>query len=164
MNSEPTAAPNEEQAPTFYGSHTRKVDAKGRFHLPFQFRGGKSGEEEPTDDIQGQYMISPGPHGSIALTPLEIWLKRFHTRYEGQSKDKFIINKRKMSLSSSQLAPDKQGRMAIPLAFKTKMGIDKEVLVVGMGTNMELWAPAKITGADAGDQSPSEDYLNDFFE
>ena len=165
MNSEPTAAPNEEQMPAFYGSHTRKVDAKGRFHLPFQFRSGKVGDENGQDEVKGeQYMISPGPHGSTALTPLGIWLKKFHTRYEGQSKDKFIINKRLMSLGSSLLVTDKQGRVAIPPTFKTNMGIGKEVLVVGMGTNMELWAPEKITDAEAGAQSPSEEYLNDFFE
>ncbi len=165
MSSEPTPAANEEQTPAFYGSHTRKVDAKGRFHLPFQFRPDKAPVQQEEEENRGDhYMISPGPHGSTALTPLHIWLKRFHTRYEGQSKDQFIRNKRMMSMGSSLLVPDKQGRVAIPPNFKTDMGIGKEVLIVGMGASMELWAPETIAGVDAGAQSPSEEYLNDFFE
>ncbi len=168
MSFEPMAAPNTEpnaeSMPAFYGSHTRKVDAKGRFHLPFQFRSGKVGDEGSEDESREKFMISPGPHGSTALTPLGIWLKRFHTRYEGQSKDQFIKNKRLMSMGSSLLVPDKQGRVAIPLSFKTDLGIGKEVLVVGMGANMELWAPETISAADSSAQTPSEEYLNDFFE
>ncbi len=165
MSFEPSAAPNQDPAPAFYGSHTRKVDAKGRFHLPFQFRSGKPVADEAEEEIRDdQYMISPGPHDSTALTPLAIWLKRFHTRYDGQSKDEFIKNKRFMSLGSSLLVPDKQGRVAIPLSFKTVMGVDKEVVIVGMGSNMELWAPGKISGSDASGQAPSEEYLIDFFE
>lgn len=164
MSSEPSAIPNQEQAPTYYGSHSRKVDAKGRFHLPFQFRSGGAQAEAIEEENREKYMISPGPHGSTALTPLDIWLKRFYTRYEGQSKDAFIRNKRLMSLGSSMIIPDKQGRVAIPPVFKNKMGIGKEVLVVGMGATMELWVPEKIADTEAGPQSPSEEYLNDFFE
>lgn len=164
MNSEPTAVSNEEQAPAFYGSHTRKVDAKGRFHLPFQFRSDKAGAEEVEEEHREKYMISPGPHGSTALTPLAIWERRFYNRYDGQSKNDFIINKRLMSISSSLLVPDKQGRVAIPPATKAGLGISKEVLIVGMGANMELWAPETIAATEATAQVPSEEYLNDFFE
>ena len=158
MNSEPTAEIKKEQTVAYYGSHTRKVDVKGRFHLPFQFRNDAAEDSDPEE-----YMICPGPHGSWALAPRAVWLKSFQTRPEGQSKADYIINSRVMSRNSYLAIPDKQGRIAIPPLVKEPLGVDKEILIVGMGATMELWAPEKIDGGEAGAQTPSDDYLFEFF-
>jgi len=158
MNSEPTAEIKEEQTMAYYGSHTRKVDAKGRFHLPFQFRAEAEEDAKPEE-----YMICPGPHGSWALAPRAIWLESFQTRPEGQSKADYISNSRRMSRNSYLTIPDKQGRIAIPPLVKEPLGVEKEILIVGMGSTMELWAPDRIDGGEAGAQKPSDDYLFEFF-
>ncbi len=160
MNSEPTAETSIEQTITYYGSHTRKVDAKGRFHLPFQFRAEKADED---DSALEEYMICPGPHGSWALAPRAVWLKNFQIRPDGQSKADYISNSRRMSRNSYLAVPDKQGRIAIPPLVKEPLGVDKEILIVGMGETMELWAPDRIDGGEAGAQTPSDDYLFEFF-
>ncbi len=162
MNFDSTAETNTEQTVTYYGSHTRKVDVKGRFHLPFQFRGEKA-EAEVEDGTQEEYMISPGPHGSWALMPLAVWEKKFSVRAEGQSKDDLLLNIRRMSRQSYQTTPDKQGRIAIPPLVKGPLGVEKEILIVGMGSFMELWAPEKADGEDAEIAMPSNDYLFEFF-
>ncbi len=160
------AAPNEVSKATFHGSYTRKVDAKGRFHLPFQFRA-ENEADEATDAESGEsrekYMISPGPHGSTALSPYDSWLARFNRRAEGQSKENFILNRRSMSLNSHMLVPDKQGRVAIPPKVRQAIGIEKEVVIIGLGENMELWSPDKVVAGPAGNKAPSEEYLYDFF-
>jgi transcriptional regulator MraZ len=163
MNFESTTATNEDRLSTFHGSHTRKVDAKGRFHLPFQFRGDKIEIEAETGESREKYMISPGPDGSAALSPYLSWLERFNARAEGQSKQDQIRNQRIMSLNSFMLVPDKQGRVALPPKVKETLGVDKEVLIVGMGLHMELWSPDKVVGGQVGTQAPSDDYLYDFF-
>ncbi len=162
MNFDSMAETSTEQTFTYYGSHSRKVDAKGRFHLPFQFRGEKA-EAEGEDAVQEEYMISPGPHGSWALMPLAVWKNKFSIRPEGQSKDEFLLNIRRMSRKSFLTAPDKQGRIAIPPLVKGPLGVEKEILIVGMGSFMELWAPEKADGEDAEIAMPSDDYLFEFF-
>ncbi len=163
MSIEPTALPGEERLSTFHGSHTRKVDAKGRFHLPFQFRGEKIEVDAESGESREKYMISPGPDGSAALSPYTTWLDRFNHPAEGQSKQDRIRNQRLMSLNSFLLVPDKQGRVALPPKVKETLGVGKEVLIVGMGLHMELWSPDKVIGGKDGTQSPSDDYLYDFF-
>lgn len=160
MNFDSTAETNTEKVVKYYGSHNRKVDAKGRFHLPFQFRIEKvEGAEEEL--VQEEFMISPGPHGSWALMPLPVWEENFMVRAEGQSKGDFLANQRYMSQRSFQIGPDKQGRIAIPPMVKGPLGVEKEILIVGMGSYMELWAPESADDADSA--MPSDDYLFEFF-
>ncbi len=159
MNFDPTAAPIDIGHPPFHGSHSRKVDAKGRFHLPFQFRPPKSKdvqEDETEAEGREKYMISPGPDGAAALSPYAVWLERFNAKPEGQSKQKRIQNQRLMSLNSFMLIPDGQGRVAIPPKVRENLGVDKEVLIVGMGLHMELWSADKVVGVEAGQQTPSD--------
>ncbi|PID81534.1 hypothetical protein CSB20_02520 [bacterium DOLZORAL124_64_63] len=163
MSTEPLASNTDVTPPTFHGSHTRKVDAKGRFHLPFQFRPPKA-EDEPEDgESREKYMLSPGPDGSAALSPYAVWLDRFNDRPEGLSKREHIRNQRLMSLNSHMLIPDKHGRVALPAKVKEALGVDKEVVVVGMGLHMEVWSADRVVGGGAADQMPSDDYLYDFF-
>lgn len=164
MNSDSLAFPGDEIAPTFHGSHTRKVDAKGRFHMPFQFRPPKVDEGGEDDaDAREKYMLSPGPDGSAALSPYEVWLARFNERPEGLSKREHIRNQRLMSLNSHMLNPDKHGRVALPAKVKEALGVDREVVIVGMGQHMELWSADRVVGGGPAEQMPSDDYLYDFF-
>ena len=160
MSSESLATHTHVTPPTFHGSHSRKVDAKGRFHLPFQFRTPR--DQGGTEDGE-KYMLSPGPDGSAAISPYEVWLDRFNEHPEGLSKRDHIRNQRLMSLNSHMLTPDKHGRVALPAKVKEALGVDKEVVVVGMGLHMELWSADRVIGGGAADQMPSDDYLYDFF-
>lgn len=36
---------------------------------------------------------------------------------------------------------DKQGRMVLPAEMCSKMGLEKEVVLVGTGTRIEVWSP-----------------------
>ncbi len=158
------ATPSDVTPPTFHGSHSRKVDAKGRFHLPFQFRPPKlEDDQDDAENPREKYMLSPGPDGSAALSPYEVWLDRFNDRPEGLSKRDHVRNQRLMSLNSHMLIPDKHGRVALPAKVKETLGVDKEVVVVGMGLHMELWSADRVIGGGAADQMPSDDYLYDFF-
>lgn len=163
MSSEPQTNNLQPTPVTFYGSHSRKVDAKGRFHLPFQFRADKGDQDQGEGLNHEDYMISPGPHGSVALTPLSVWLRRFNTKREDQSLDEFLTNQRLMSRHSHPVSPDKQGRIALPSKVQRALKVDKEIVIVGMGLNMELWAPEPDSEGEAEVQAPSSEYLLDFF-
>ena len=42
-----------------------------------------------------------------------------------------------------EAAPDKQGRILLPPPLREHAGLDKEVVVIGVGDYAELWEPAR---------------------
>jgi MraZ protein len=150
---------NENQAPssTFHGSYTRSVDAKGRFALPFRFRQGGPvpGEEK--------YMVTQGPDGSLSLMPYAVWMANFHRMSQGKPSRELRANKRKMSLASSEVTPDSQGRVAVSTETLAACGISKKITVVGMGNYMELWDPESLAQLNSGSDEVDSGFMDEFY-
>ncbi len=51
--------------------------------------------------------------------------------------------------SAVQAAVDRQGRVELPEALRKLAGINGQVLIVGVGARIELWAPARWQGIEA---------------
>jgi len=141
----------------FHGAYERKVDAKGRFNLPFRFRrGGGTVEDEA-------YVVSPGTDGSLAVFPKEEWDQTFHRMRSRSSAPEWRANVRKFSAQSFTLAPDSQGRVSVPLALLKRAGIGRRVMVVGMGQNMELWDPERFESDQEDRAEVDPEFMNEFF-
>ena len=50
--------------------------------------------------------------------------------------------KRQLYAGAVEAAPDKQGRILLPPPLREHAGLDKEVVVIGVGDYAELWEPA----------------------
>ncbi len=150
---------NENQAPafTFHGSYTRAVDAKGRFALPFRFRQGGS------VPVEEKYVISQGADGSLSLLPYAVWIDNFNRMSQGKPGKDSRANKRKMSLASTTVEPDSQGRVAVPAGTLANYGITKKIVVVGMGSYMELWDPDSLDKLNAGSDEVDSGFMDDFY-
>jgi MraZ protein len=140
---------------TFHGSYTRAVDAKGRFALPFRFRQGGS------VPVEEKYVVSKGADGSLSLLPYSVWIGNFNRMREGQPSPELRANLRRMSLASTVVEPDSQGRVAVSPDTLVEFGIAKKISVVGMGSYMELWDPEALAKLEDGDVS--EGFMNDFY-
>jgi MraZ protein len=140
---------------TFLGSYTRSVDAKGRFALPFRFRQGGS------VPVEEKYVVSKGADGSLSLLPYSVWIGNFNRMREGQPSPELRANLRRMSLASTVVEPDSQGRVAVSPDTLAEFGIAKKISVVGMGSHMELWDPEALAKLEDGDVS--EGFMNDFY-
>ena len=141
----------------FHGAYERKVDAKGRFNLPFRFRAGGGTAEDET------YVVSPGTVGNLAVFPQDEWDETFR-RMKSRSPDpQWQANVRKLSAQSFKLVPDSQGRVSVPLALLKRAGIERRVTVVGMGQNMELWDPERFEAAQEELPEVDPTFLNEFF-
>ena len=79
----------------FLGTHTPKLDEKGRFFLPAKFR----------DELDDGLVITRGQDRCLAIYP----------------------------------TPDKQGRVMIPPMLRRYAGLNKEIVVVGAITRVEVW-------------------------
>ena len=143
---------------TFHGQYSRSVDAKGRFNLPFRFRKGgpDTGEE--------RYVVMQGPDGGLTVHPHAVWVEAYNRLRSGPPSPELRRNLRRMSLNSRMIEPDSQGRVAVPVDLLASVGIQKKILVVGVGSYMELWNPESL--ADEGDADPAAldaGFQNEFF-
>jgi DNA-binding transcriptional regulator/RsmH inhibitor MraZ len=53
-----------------------------------------------------------------------------------------------------RIAPDAQGRFVVPPKCREFAGIDRDVIVKGGRTRVELWATERWNGLFAGDDDP----------
>jgi len=147
---------------TFHGSYTRSVDAKGRMHLPFRFRGKNQGLVEEDLD-QEWYMISPGAEGEVVLATHEYWMDNFQRARREPPSPQRSQNLRFISSNSYKVVPDSQGRVVIPTKVLTALGIDKKITVIGMGPYMELWPPVDAEDSEPVQEAPTDGFLYGFY-
>lgn len=112
------------------GTHTPKLDEKGRIILPAKFR----------DELQGGLVVTRGQENCLYV---------FSSAEFAQVHDKIrqapvtsidARNYLRVFLSgASDELPDKQGRVTIPAALRQYAGLDKELVVIGVGSRAEIW-------------------------
>jgi MraZ protein len=157
MDFDTTANENKAPAFTFHGSYTRAVDVKGRFALPFRFRQGGS------VPVEEKYLVSQGADGSLSLLPYAVWIANFHRMRQGEAGPALRANMRKMSLASTVVEPDSQGRVAVPVETLAVCGIGKKITVVGMGNYMELWDADVLAQLNAGSDQVDSGFMDEFY-
>jgi MraZ protein len=157
MDFETTANDNLAPSFTFHGSYIRSVDAKGRFALPFRFRQGGS------VPVEEKYVVSQGADGSLSLLPYAVWIANFNRMGQGRSGRELRANKRKMSLASTEVKPDSQGRVAVPVETLATYGISNKITVVGMGNYMELWDAESLAELNSGSEEVDSGFMDEFY-
>ena len=125
----------------FLGTHTPRLDEKGRLILPAKYR------EELAEGLvltRGQerclYVFSVREfervHEQLRAAPLSSKQARDYIRV-------FLSG-------ASDEVPDKQGRVTIPPPLRDYAGLGRELAVIGAGTRAEIW-----------DAQAWNDYLNE---
>lgn len=124
----------------FLGTHTPKLDDKGRLILPAKFR-------EP---LTTGLVMTKGQERCVVVWPS----KQFHVyaeslRQRSQNSEKVRAYTRVFFSSAFDDTADKQGRITIPAPLREWAGLDRELVVVGADTRVEIW-----------DKGAWEQYLN----
>lgn len=63
-----------------------------------------------------------------------------------------------------EIEMDRQGRVAIPAKLREKVGLDKDVALVGMGDHLEIWDRERWDLIEAEETSNYEDNLSSLSE
>ena len=124
----------------FLGTHTPKLDDKGRLFLPAKFR------EELADGVvitKGQehclYVFKQADFaaqaGLIQQAPLTAGAARDYARV--------------FFASASDDVPDAQGRVRVPAPLRAYAGLTKDCVVIGMNTRLEIWDKASWEAYEA---------------
>ncbi|MFY9231467.1 MAG: division/cell wall cluster transcriptional repressor MraZ [Candidatus Nanopelagicales bacterium] len=114
----------------FLGTHTPKLDDKGRLVLPAKFREG----------FAGGLVLTKGQDRSIVVWPAAEFAAYAERLNEAsRSNPKVQAYQRVLFSGASDEIPDRQGRITVPPALREYAGLDRDVVVVGKNTTAEIW-------------------------
>ena len=116
------------------GEYEHSLDAKGRIIMPAKFR----------DDIGDKFIVTKGLDGCLFAFSKEEW-----TKFEEKLSTLPISNKDARTFTRFFFAGaidcelDKQGRFLISAALREFAGFNKDIVIVGMNSRIEIWSKEK---------------------
>jgi MraZ protein len=114
----------------FLGTHEPRLDEKGRLILPAKFR----------DELASGLVITKGQERCLFVFPSAEF-----ARITEQLKQAPLTAKaardymRVMFAGAHDEIPDKQGRVMIPAGLREYADLEKECVVIGANTRVEIW-------------------------
>ncbi|MCX7726008.1 MAG: hypothetical protein N2053_04075 [Chitinispirillaceae bacterium] len=119
---------------SFLGCSEFSVDNKGRVSIPVEFRHCLYPEAENTFIIVRSY------DDALRAYPYDIWQKFEKKIMVLPETEEIIKSKRLLFMSLTKSTLDSQGRITLSENQRLKAGIDKSVILYGMGDSIEIWA------------------------
>ena len=136
---EPRGSPEGRQA-VFLGTHSPKLDDKGRLFLPAKFR------EELAEGV----VITKGQEHSLYVFKAADFTARAEQLEGALISDPGARDYLRVFFSrASDDVPDKQGRITVPASLRTYARLTKDCTVIGMNTRLEIWDAAAWTSYEA---------------
>ena len=127
----------------FMGQYSHSLDEKGRLIIPSRFR----------EELGREFVVAKGYDECLYAYNNEEWEKFAESVMELPETRKVNRDKRRYFLSTaSQVEMDRQGRALIPGYLRDAVGIDKDIVITGVGNKLEIWSRSKwdeVTGSDA---------------
>ena len=142
----------------FLGTHEPRLDEKGRLVLPAKFR----------DGLEKGVVITKGQDRSLVLWPMDAFSAYADRLREASRTDARVRSFLRVFFSSAfDQVPDKQGRITLPSGLRDYAGLDREVIVVGADTTIELWDAASwdkyLANAEPSFADVSEEVVSGVF-
>ncbi|MCC3283695.1 MULTISPECIES: division/cell wall cluster transcriptional repressor MraZ [Arthrobacter] len=117
----------------FLGTHSPRLDEKGRLILPAKFR----------DELADGLVLTRGQERCIYVFSQKEFEKVHEQMRQAPLSSRQARDYIRVFLSgASDEVPDKQGRVTIPPALRSYAGLGRELAVIGAGTRAEIWDAA----------------------
>lgn len=139
----------------FLGRYEKRLDDKGRLSLPMPLR--RAAADGPLVLLQYQ---AP----ALTLFPEEAWdeirerLKDFRRSDPGAA-----AYVRRITSLSTEVTPDKLGRILIPGWLQKVASLESQVLVVGSLDRIEIWNPGLFGEHMADDAADASEFMHKIF-
>jgi MraZ protein len=129
----------------FLGTHTPRLDDKGRLILPARFR----------DQLLDGLVFTRGQDRCLYLFPMQEFGRMHEEMRRAPLTNKEARDYQRVFLSgASDETPDKQGRVTVPPLLRRYAGLERDVAVIGAGSRIELWdLPTWETYLEAAESS-----------
>jgi MraZ protein len=117
----------------FLGTHYPRLDDKGRLILPAKFR----------DELAEGVVVTKGQERCLYVFPATEFQRITEALSQAPVTAKAVRDySRVFFASASDEIPDKQGRITIPSQLRQYAGLDKDCVVIGANSRMEIWDSA----------------------
>ena len=114
----------------FLGTHTPRLDDKGRLFLPAKFR----------DRLASGLVVTRGQERCLYVFPMDEFVRVAETMRNAPVTSKAVRDYLRVFLSgASDEIPDKQGRVTVPSTLREYAALDRDCTVIGAGSRVELW-------------------------
>ncbi len=139
----------------FIGEYNHSVDTKGRMNVPAKFR----------EDLGERFYMTKGLDDCLFMFPEAEWRV-----FEEKLKSLPLTNRnarafvRLFFAGATECTLDKQGRVNIPQPLREHGKIEKDVIVIGVGTRVELWSETNWTTYNDPDNISYDDIAEQMAE
>ncbi len=114
----------------FLGTHTPRLDEKGRLFLPARFR----------DRLAAGLVVTKGQERCLYVFPTDEFERLAADMRAAPTTSKGVRDFVRVFLSgASDEIPDRQGRVTIPAPLREYAGLTRECTVIGTGSRVEVW-------------------------
>src|SRR6195952_3301419 len=129
----------------FLGTHTPRLDDKGRLALPAKFR----------SDLEGGLVITKGQERCLFVFPMAEFTRITDLLRTAPVTQRSVRDySRVFFASASHEIPDGQGRITVPAQLRDYAGLAKDCVVIGANSRIEIWnAEAWQTYLDGSEQN-----------
>jgi MraZ protein len=111
------------------GAYDHTLDDKGRVSLPARHRA----------EMGETLMVLAGFDGQINIYPFPVWEKAAeNVSTQNQAFDD-ARDLTRILYSAIECQVDRQGRVLIPPALRTRAHLDTDVVILGMNDHLEIW-------------------------
>lgn len=126
----------------FMGEYNHTIDAKGRLIVPSKFR----------EQLGDEFVVTKGLDGCLFVYDNTEWKtleEKLHdlplTNTNARKFSRFFL------AGATNCEVDKQGRILIPTILREFAGLEKDVVLAGVGSRIEIWDKATWTEKNAYD-------------
>ena len=114
----------------FLGTYSPRLDEKGRIALPAKYR----------DELSAGVVVTRGQERCLTVWTRDEFARRFETLRKASTGSRSARElQRMLAAGAHDDAPDKQGRVTLPVHLRSYAGLDRDVAVVGAMSRLEIW-------------------------
>lgn len=121
----------------FLGEYQHSLDPKARVTIPARFR----------EELGCKFVATKGLDNCIFIYPMDEWkvlegkLRTLpFTRSDVRSFVRFFF------AGACEMEMDKQGRILLPVNLRDYAGIEKDLVIIGVGSRIEIWSSESWEG------------------
>ena len=138
----------------FSGKHYKSLDAKGRLIIPALFR-----EFLSTSHSSKLIITNDAFDKCLCAYPVSEWqILNDKVRQMPQTSKAVKYYMRRVIGSAVECEIDKQGRVLVSPALRTDAALNSEVVMLGLGTRIEIWDKNELAGVADPEKIDEEAY------
>lgn len=122
----------------YTGEYNHTIDTKGRLTFPAKFR----------ENLGEGFVVTKGLDGCLFVFDASEWQKLTEKLASLPLTDKGARQFTRFFLAgATDVEVDKQGRILLPANLRQFAGIEKDVVLIGVGNRAEIWSKERYDGA-----------------